>query len=289
MSWRALAAAVFFFGVPAQAANADCAPREKVARRAVVGGTIVGANTAMYIYFRNAWWSGEKRSFWFNNDWDEVFRDQDKFGHFYGGYQLTRVGAGLLRFACVSPKRAVALSALHSTLFQLQIEVWDAQQKMYGFSIPDLLFNTAGAGYAVAQEHSRTLAAILPTVSYHQSLSRKLGVGENASLRLTTDYAGQTYWLSANPDDLLPASAARLWPGLLRVSFGHSVTEWRDPYTGAGRRGKRVLVASVDLDVRRLPGNHPVWRTVKEQLAFYHFPAPALQFTPSFKGVRWYQ
>lgn len=271
------------------ASAAECPPSEKVARRALVAGTIASANTAMYIYFKNAWWSEERRSFWFNNDWDEPFRDQDKLGHLYGGYQLTRVGAGLLRFACVSRGRAVALSALHSTLFQLQIEIWDAQQKLYGFSMPDLLFNTVGAGYAVAQEHSRVLDAIRPTVSYHQSLSRKLGVGDNASLRLTTDYAGQTYWLSANPDDLLPPKTARLWPGILRLSLGHSVTEWRDPYTGTRGRGKRVLVASVDLDVRRIPGNHPLWRTVKEQLSFYHFPAPALQFTPSLRGVRWYQ
>jgi len=267
----------------------QCSVAERRVRGAAVATTVAGTNAALYAYFNRAWWSGERRSFWFNNDWDMAFRDQDKFGHLYGGYQITRVGAGLLRFACVSPGKAVLWSALHSTAFQLQIELWDARQKLYGFSTPDVLFNTIGAAYAVGQQHSRVLGAIRPTVSYHQSPARKLGIGENANLRFTTDYAGQTYWLSANPDDLLPERAARLWPGILRFSVGHSVTEYQDPYTARVTRAKRVLVGSVDLDVRRLPGNHPAWRTVKNQLSYYRFPAPALRFTPRVKLVRWYQ
>lgn len=267
----------------------DCRGAERVMRRAAVATTVVGANAAMYVYFKHAWWSGERHGFWFNNDWDQAFRDQDKFGHLYGGYQLTRAGAGILRFACVSPAKAVLWSAVHSTAFQLQIELWDARQKLYGFSVPDVLFNTVGAAYAIGQQHSRTLDAIRPTVSYRQSQSRRLGVGDNVSLRLTTDYAGQTYWFSANPDDFLHPRAARYWPGLLRLSLGHSVTEWRNPRTGAPLRGRRVLVGGIDLDVRRIPGRNPTWRTFKEQLSFYHFPSPAIRFTPSFEFVRWYR
>ena len=280
---------VMLAGRGVRAQDTRCAGDDRTLRRAAVATTVVAANVGMYAYFANAWWSGERRDFWFNNDWDEVFRDQDKFGHLYGGYQLTRAGAGLLRFACVSPGKAVLWSALHSTAFQLQIEIWDARFKMYGFSMPDVLFNTLGAAYAVGQHRSPTLAAIQPTVSYHRSRARTMAVGENANLRLTTDYTGQTYWLSANPDDLLPDHAARFWPGILRVSLGHSITDWRDPLTAADVRAQRVLVGSIDIDIRRLPGDHPMWTTVKEQLSYYRFPAPALRFTPKFELVRWYQ
>lgn len=271
------------------AQTSDCTGRERTIRRTVAGATFVGANAAMYAYFDNAWWSGETRDFWVNYDWDMSFRDQDKAGHFLGGYHLTRIGSGLMRFACVSPRKAVAFSAAYATLFQLQIEIWDAKQKLYGFSPPDLLFNTAGAAWGVGQHYSRTLNAIRPTISYHQSLMRRLGVGENASLRLTTDYAGQTYWFSVNPDDLLPRELGRYWPGLLRFSAGHSVTDWRDPYTGTEIRGKRVIVLSLDVDPRRIPGNHPMWRSFLEQVSYYRFPAPALLIAPSVDGVRWYQ
>jgi len=78
----------------ANAQTSDCTGRERTIRRAVAGATFVGANAAMYAYFDNAWWSGEQSDFWVNYDWDMSFRDQDKAGHFLGGYQLTRIGTG---------------------------------------------------------------------------------------------------------------------------------------------------------------------------------------------------
>ena len=274
---------------PAAAAQEGCTGRERAARRAAVTTAFIGGNAAMYVYFQRAWWSGEKRDFWFNNDWDESFRDQDKAGHLLGGYHLARFGSAFLRFACVSPRRAVVWSAAYATAFQLQIELWDARQKLYGFSVPDLLFNTIGAGWSVAQHLSPPLDAWRPTISYRQTRMRRLGVGENASLRATTDYSGQTYWLSVNPDDVLGDGARRWWPGILRLSLGHSVTDWRDPYTGIEQRGRRVIAFGVDLDARRLPGNHPLWRTLKNQASYYRFPAPALVIVRDVKIAPWYR
>ena len=62
------------------------------ARPAVATGFVAG-NIELWHYFKKAWWSGEKAPhFFFRSDWDEDFRDQDKFGHLLGGYQLSRVG-----------------------------------------------------------------------------------------------------------------------------------------------------------------------------------------------------
>ena len=66
--------------------------------RSAVGTAFVGGNIELWHYFKQAWWSGEKAPhFFFRSDWDENFRDQDKFGHLLGGYQLTRVGYESLR------------------------------------------------------------------------------------------------------------------------------------------------------------------------------------------------
>lgn len=261
--------------------------------RVAAAGTFVGAQAILWRYFENAWWSGEEsRGFFFNADWDEDFRDQDKLGHFFGGYHLTRIGADVLRAACISPARAITLSAIYATLFQLQIELWDARFEKYGFSYPDLLANTAGMAYAVAQQKHPKLERIKPTISYSRSdamRARDAGRLPDSELRQSLDYSGQTYWLSADVDALLPPDARRYWPDVLRFSVGHSITNWIDPVTGANVRAQRRILLSIDFDASKLPGEHPVWRTVKNTISYIRLPAPALQIAPSFEGIGWYR
>lgn len=290
---RPLAAVVVILAgmaIPVTArAAADCSRAEKVVRRTAVAGTFVGANIALQQYFKRAWWSGEKRDFWVNYDWDVPFRELDKLGHMYGGFHITRYGTELLVLACVSRSKAVWYSAAYAAAYQLQIELWDAKQKLYGFSPPDLLFNTLGAGLGVATSRREDGSFLRPTMSYHRSKARRLGKGQNADLRFSTDYTGQTYWMSVNPRSVWKGDASRYWPKLLRVSAGYGITNWRDPYTAADRFAHRKFLLSVDLDPEQLPGSHPVWKKIKREASYYRFPAPAIQFTPSLKGIAWYR
>ena len=80
-----------------------------------------------------------------------------------------------------------------------------------------------------------------------------------------------------------------MWPKVLRVSAGYGITNWRDPYTAADRVAHRKVLMSIDLDPEQLPGSHPLLKRIKREMSYYRFPAPALQFTPSFKGVAWYR
>jgi hypothetical protein len=75
----------------------------------------------------------------------------------------------------------------------------------------------------------------------------------------------------------------------VRFSVGHSVTDWKDAQTGDPLRAKRRIILTLDFDPDKLPGNAPLWKTVKHTLSFYHFPAPALQLTPSLRGIPWYR
>ena len=256
--------------------------------RAGVGTAFLGGNAYLYHYFKKAWWSGERSDgFFWNADWDMEFRDQDKFGHMLGGYHLTRVGYAGLRAACVSKRKALIASATYAALFQLQIEIFDARFKKYGFSYPDLIANTAGQVLAVAQEVNPRLKAVKPTFSYRQTraLKNKLPTSE---LRPSIDYSGQTYWFSTDVNRLLPDGAKPYWPSFIRLSAGHSITDWND-VAGAPIRAKRKLLLSLDLDAEKLPGNAPIWRAIKHTLSYYRFPAPALQITPSPDIVPWYR
>lgn len=263
---------------------------EVTLRRAGVASVFVGGNAVLYSYFKRAWWSGERADhFFFRADWDENFRDQDKLGHAFGGYHLTRFGAAFLRSACMSKPKAIAWSAAYAALFQLQIEVWDGLYDKYGFSYADLLANTTGTALAVLHEtHPRT-RAIKPTISYARSAALRNADNIPGELRPSLDYTGQTYWLSADIDALLPLEAKPYWPSFLRVSLGHSITDWIDPQTGANIRAQRRFLLSIDFDAEKLPGENRIWKTFKRQLGYIHLPSPALQITPSAKLIGWYR
>ncbi len=267
-------------------------PSQVTAVRAGVGTAFVGGNAYLYHYFKKAWWSGTRAPhFFFHADWDQQFRDQDKFGHMIGGYHLARIGYAGLREACVGEKKAIWWSAAYAAAFQLQIEIFDGQFKKYGFSYADMIANTTGQAFAVMQEFHPRLRVIKPTFSYHKT--RALANTEAglfpSELRPSLDYSGQTYWFSTDVNELLPDDAKPFWPSFIRLSAGHSVTDWINPETGEAQRAKRRIILTLDFDPEKLPGNAPWWRSVKHTLSYYHFPAPALELTPKMHLTPWYR
>jgi uncharacterized protein YfiM (DUF2279 family) len=273
------------------AATACGLPRNEVAtRRAGVAVTFVGGNAALYSYFKRAWWSGEKADhFFFRADWDQDFRDQDKFGHAFGGYHLARIGNALLRSTCISKNHAILWSAAYAAAFQVQIEVWDGMYKKYGFSYADVIANTTGTALALLHETHPATRAFKPTISYSRSAAMRNADNIPGELRPSLDYSGQTYWLSADVNALLPAEGKPFWPSFLRVSVGHSITDWIDPKTGANMRAKRRILLSLDLDAEKLPGDNRFWKTFKRQLGYIHLPSPALQISPTTELIGWYR
>ncbi len=257
-----------------------------------VASTFVGGNLALYEYFRRAWWSGERAPFFLNYDWDGNFRDQDKLGHMLGGYLLSEGGRELLKAACMSDKKAAIWGAAYSAAFQLQIEIWDGTQARYGFSPPDLLYNTIGQGLSLSHAFVPTMRAVMPTISYArtQALKNTQAGRIPGDLRPTVDYSGQTYWLSVDVDTLLPTRARKYWPDLLRFSVGHTITDFIDPNTGADVRAQRRIMLTLDIDPVKLPGRSPWWVAVKKGLRHYHFPSPALEIrTGGVKAIPWHR
>jgi hypothetical protein len=206
-----------------------------------------------------------------------------------GGYHLARSGYALLKSACMSPKKALILSAAYASAFQLQIEIWDGLYKKYGFSYADLIANTTGTALSLLHEtHPRTLA-IKPTISYWPSPEMRNANNIPGELRPSLDYSGQTYWFSADVNALLPESAKPFWPSFLRISAGQGITDWVNPKTGANERARRKILLSLDFNAEKLPGDNRLWKTVKHQLGYIHFPGPTLQLTPKVIGIGFYK
>jgi hypothetical protein len=271
--------------------NASCplTSNQLTAVRTGVGTAFVAGNAYLYHYFKNAWWSGVRAPhFFFHADWDQEFRDQDKFGHMFGGYHLARVGYAGLKEACVSEKKAIFWSAAYAAAFQLQIEIFDGHFVKYGFSYADMIANTTGQTLAVMQEFHPRLRAIKPTFSYHETAALR-NPPPGSELRPSLDYSGQTYWFSADVNEMLPDGAKPYWPSFIRLSVGHSITAWQIPTTTAPQRAQRKILLSLDFDPEKLPGNAPLWRSIKHTLSYYRFPAPALQLTPTLHLSPWYR
>jgi hypothetical protein len=42
-------------------------------------------------------------------------------------------------------------------------------------------------------------------------------------------------------------------------------------------------------NIHELLGQNRIWKTVKHELSYYHFPAPAVQLMPAVRGISWYR
>jgi hypothetical protein len=189
----------------------------------------------------------------------------------------------------MSNTKAIAWSAAYAAVFQLQIEIYDGFYKKYGFSYADLLANTTGTVLAVLHETHPKTKAIRPLISYHKSAAMRNADNIPGELRPSLDYSGQTYWLAFNPYDMMEPDTRKWWMGILRVSVGHSITDWIDPQTGANMRAQRKILLTIDIDAEKLPGDNRIWKTVKRQIGYIHLPSPALQISPDTEVIGWYK
>ncbi|PSQ78106.1 MAG: hypothetical protein BRD37_03545 [Bacteroidetes bacterium QH_8_67_23] len=78
------------------------------------------------------------------DDW-HTFVQQDKLGHVWTSWHITRIVGGYGRWAGLSPSESALFGGIVSTVFQTQIEVSDSFSKAYGFSRTDALANLVGS------------------------------------------------------------------------------------------------------------------------------------------------
>jgi len=79
--------------------------------------------------------------------------------------------------------------------------------------------------------------------------------------------------------NLLLPDGVRDYALLHSILGRHSVTDWVNPETGH-TAGRRNFMLSLDFDPEKLPGNAPLWKSIKHTLS-YTLPPPALELTPA--------
>ncbi|MDX1439506.1 MAG: DUF2279 domain-containing protein, partial [Rubricoccaceae bacterium] len=178
----------------------------------VVGGVATISAIAVLDIQRRRWWDERRPRFHIQNDWEYV-RWSDKFGHFFSTSLFARGYNASLQWAGLPEQEAQIWATGLAWTNLLYYEILDGFGPRWGFSPGDILFNTAGAAFTYAQWRVPELEPYTLKVSYWPSGWE----GKNP----TDDYAGQTWWATANLRSALGGKAANTIPAWLNVAVGY--------------------------------------------------------------------
>ena len=237
-------------------------------RVAAVAGLSAGAGLAVLETQRRRWWADRNPRFRILNDWEYV-RWADKLGHVYSSSFFTRFYRASLGWAGVPEHSAPLWAAGAAWTQMLYYEVLDGFGTQWGFSPGDLAFNTLGVGLTTAQAYVPALDAFAVKASYWPSGWE----GKN----FTDDYAGQTFWLTANPHLLAPEGALKeALPAWLNLAVGYGARDL-DEYEFLTTS---TVYLALDIEPTVLPFEGKAWDAVAGWLRYVHFPAPGIRLTP---------
>jgi hypothetical protein len=246
------------------------------------------------------------------NDWNE-WENMDKFGHSFNGYFQSHLLFKGAKWTGLNRKQAMWHGVIGATLFQTTVEVMDGFSEQWGFSVPDIAFNTIGTGIFALQEHfwqeqriKLKMSAWLtdyPTggitsdrgnfISYQDRAEDLYGSGLAA--QFVKDYNAQIQWASINVSAFAPNLT--WWPGWLNVAVGYGANnvyggfdnEWEtddgEIYVFDFQR-QRQYYLSFDLDLEKLDVQSPFWKSILSIINIIKIPAPALEYNSDigFRG-----
>ena len=235
-----------------------------------------------------AWYRHQPRQqFQFFDDGAQ-WKQMDKVGHFYSGFQLSRAGTALVkhvgtRWSSEGGGGVVGFLSL------LPVEVFDGFSQAYGFSWHDLAANAAGSAWWVGQHALWGEVRLEPKFSFHRTAlaaERPNTLGRNLPEEVLKDYNGQTYWLSVDLYAFLKRRYPR-FPKWLNVAVGYGANQMlhaREPANqAAGYSAYRewYLALDVDLHYYRKPpvtfGNR-LWNGLLYAVTLVRLPAPAVSY-----------
>lgn len=247
----------------------------------VLGVIGAGVLTGMHLYYKNTWWKQQRNYFKFAED-GYYARDMDKVSHIYTANVFTEASGMAYEWAGVKPKSALIWGAVTSMAYETYIEINDGFAPNWGFDWVDMAGNFAGVLYPFLQR----AVPFLQDVNFKWSFKPRWlkGKVENTD-DLLDDYTNMTFWLSVNPEIMLPKSLtkAKFYPNFIAVAIGLTIKN--ASHVKGSTNAYREWFLSLDWDITKLPGKSDFMKKLKKLLNFYHFPAPAVRFSPS--GI-WY-
>lgn len=271
----------------------------RLPRLAALGAAGVVGHWAGFKYFDRAWYQGEKRnSIRWLRDWSgDTYLHMDKGGHFMGGMFMSSTLSGAFSWAGFQPRTAAGLGAAASWAVLFEVEMRDAYFADWGFSIPDFVANTAGVSVPLMHTLWPQTQVVGFKFSWWPSplyldYDERLAAGRPRTRYAIDDYQGMTFWLTVATEPLLPERWQQHWPDWLGLAVGYSARGMHGAnvksrgrereYPGLPSARPEVLL-SLDYDARFLPGKGWLWESLRQQLNWLRFPAPALRVYPDVR------
>ena len=240
--------------------------------------SLASLNYQLYRQFKNIWWSHPRTRFHFYRGWrrtsgfydlgphDSLWWHMDKFGHFYNARLISHLLSDAFSWVGFERSKSLGIGAMLSSLFYLQIELFDGQYEEWGFSLGDFLANEVGALMPILTEEVPALRSITLKWSYHTSEE----IGKEKYF--IEDYGGMTFWASLDVEKILPHRLKPLWPGFFNLAMGYGIT--RKAY------GEIELYVALDYNLKSIRSGNPFLNRLLTYLDFIHFPAPTLRLRP---------
>ncbi|PLX23132.1 MAG: hypothetical protein C0600_15690 [Ignavibacteria bacterium] len=252
----------------------------------IVGGTMFAANVGIMAYYFTTFYNdnyAQRAPFHTFDDWYNADLNVDKLGHIWGTQTYTHTLYHIFRWTNMPETESMYWSSGLAMLYQLEMEITDGLYERWGFSWWDMGANSVGAVWPNLQRSYPALQSVNLKMSYRPSHAVKAGWIEHDYLR---DYDGFTYWLSLSVNDFLPEAVEPYWPDWLAIAVGYGANRTMlgdgiyNSVNGVGQ-GEQEWYVALDYDLRKLPGDSAFMQFVKESLNLFHWPAPAIRFTPS--------
>jgi hypothetical protein len=264
----------------------------KSTKKWVLGGVQVGLWGGSFYALNNAWYANyPKAKFHLYNDWKE-WQQMDKLGHVWSTYQISRHTSNIWQWAGLEKEKAIWVGALSGMAYLSVIEILDGYSDKWGFSIPDVLANTTGAGLFLGQELLWKEQRMSLKLSYspYQYGNLKYRAdqlfGSGDVERLLKDYNGQIIWASFNLKSFLPAAKIPKWLNLAlgynaRTMLGGYENKWEDQGGNLVsrtdiKRYKRFLL-SLDIDLTKIETKNKTLKTIYSIVNVLKVPAPAIE------------
>lgn len=250
---------------------------------AMTAGVYTSAIVALHLYQANAWWSNNRTSFHLAEDWGENLQN-DKFGHFFGGYLLSYAHREALLASGLSDQAAHHWGATMGLLYQTYVEIEDGYAGSWGFSPSDALSNLAGASFFLGQYHIPFLRNFRPKWTYFPS--QFLGGGSIPGQKRTfiDDYQGQSFWWAIDVWNLLPESLQRDYPKWLQLSAGYIAKKYSPyrPGIDSDLPDTREFYIGLDYSLSHLlpVPESSLLRWLLQTSEYIRLPAPALRIYP---------
>ena len=274
-------------------------------RSVVTGGSVYALGSA---WLWTQWYSQyELGPFHFYNDMNS-WGNMDKAGHLFSTYTESRIAYEFIRWTGVKKEKSIWTAFAVGSGVQLTFEIMDGFSTDWGFSIPDVAFNTLGAGLFATQafawdeqrivvKSSNTFKAYPDFIvegtdgsmtSIRDRATELYGSGPGA--RYLKDYNTMTIWLSANPASFISKSDHRV-PEWLNLAVGYSSENLYGGFENAWPAEAPIYFLdeesfprynqyflSLDVDFTRIKTNSGFLRTAFKVLNLFKFPAPSLEY-----------